>query len=122
MEDSNQEEKQNFLRKNILEKGYDVNQFVSFLKSKKGEAGSDISNWSMPDLYDVVKEFISQNLPNLESDSQLQQNQQLNNSPAVATIQTTGSNQNITLTEEDFGIIVPDYLECLQSEIGRAHV
>ena len=124
MEDSNQEEKQNFLRKNILEKGYDVNQFVSFLKSKKGEAGSDISNWSMPDLYDVVKEFISQNLPSQQLDSEPQQSQpltqsQLNNSPAVATIQTAGLNQNITLTEEDFGIVIPEYLECLKSETNE---
>ena len=124
MEDSEQIEKQNFLRKNILEKGYDVNQFVSFLKSKKGEAGSDISNWSMPDLYDVVKEFISQNLPNQQTDSQPQQTQpltqsQLNNSPAVATIQTAGLNQNITLTEEDFGIVIPEYLECLKSETNE---
>ena len=124
MEDSEQIEKQNFLRKNILEKGYDVNQFVSFLKSKKGEAGSDISNWSMSDLYDVVKEFVSQNLPHLESDSQPQQNQpqsqsQLNSSPAVATIQTAGSNQNITLTEEDFGIVIPEYIECLKSETNE---
>ena len=124
MEDSDQIEKQNFLRKNILEKGYDVNQFVSFLKSKKGEAGSDISNWSMSDLYDVVKEFVSQNLPHLESDSQPQQNQpqsqsQLNSSPAVATIQTAGSNQNITLTEEDFGIVIPEYIECLKSETNE---
>ena len=80
MEDSEQIEKQNFLRKNILEKGYDVSQFVSFLKSKKGEAGSDISNWSMPDLYDVVKEFISQNLPNQQIDSQPQQTQPLTQS------------------------------------------
>ena len=124
MEDSEQIEKQNFLRKNILEKGYDVNQFVSFLKSKKGEAGSDISNWSMPDLYDVVKEFISQNLPSQQLDSEPQQSQpltqsQLNNSPAVATIQTAGLNQNITLTEEDFGIVIPEYLECLKSETNE---
>ena len=124
MEDSEQLEKQNFLRKNILEKGYDGNQFALFLKSKKGEAGSDISNWTMPDLYDVVKEFISQNLPHLEHDSQPQQTQsltqsQLNNSPAVATIQTAGLNQNITLTEEDFGIAIPEYLECLKSETNE---
>ena len=124
MEDSEQIEKQNFLRKNILEKGYDVNQFVSFLKSKKGEAGSDISNWSMPDLYDVVKEFISQNLPSQQLDSEPQQSQpltqsQLNNAPAVATIQTAGLNQNITLTEEDFGIVIPEYLECLKSETNE---
>ena len=37
MEDSSQEEKQNYLRENILEKGYDPNQFVSFLQSKKGK-------------------------------------------------------------------------------------
>ena len=124
MEDSELLEKQNFLRKNILEKGYDGNQFALFLKSKKGEAGSDISNWTMPDLYDVVKEFISQNLPHLEHDSQPQQTQsltqsQLNNSPAVATIQTAGLNQNITLTEEDFGIAIPEYLECLKSETNE---
>ena len=51
-------EKQNYLRQNILDKGYDANEFVSFLISKKGEAASDISNWSMIDLHAVVQEFI----------------------------------------------------------------
>ena len=78
----------------------------------------------MPDLYDVVKEFISQNLPSQQLDSEPQQSQpltqsQLNNSPAVATIQTAGLNQNITLTEEDFGIVIPEYLECLKSETNE---
>ena len=52
-------EKQNYLRINILEKGYDANTFINFLKSKKGEQGEDISNWSMLDLQKVVQEFIS---------------------------------------------------------------
>ena len=124
MEDNNQEEKQNFLRENILEKGYDVNEFVSFLKSKKGEAGSDISNWSMKDLHDVVREFISINSP--QSESEIQQNQSItktenqnrkNSLPTVATIQSPGDNGgSINLTEEDFGIIIPEYLNCLKSE------
>ena len=124
MEDKNQEEKQNFLRENILEKGYDVNEFVTFLKSKKGEAGSDISNWSMNDLHDVVREFISLNAP--QSESEIQQNQsktktenqnRKNSLPTVATIQSPGDNKNsINLTEEDFGIIIPEYLNCLKSE------
>ena len=124
MEDNNQEEKQNFLRENILEKGYDVNEFVSFLKSKKGEAGSDISNWSMKDLHDVVREFISINSP--QSESEIQQNQSItktenqnrkNSLPTVATIQSPGENGgSINLTEEDFGIIIPEYLNCLKSE------
>ena len=52
------EEKQNFLREKILEKGYDVNEFVEFLTRKKGEEGADVSNWSMEDLKIVVNEFI----------------------------------------------------------------
>ena len=31
------EEKQNYLRVNILEKGYDAEDFVAFLTTKKGE-------------------------------------------------------------------------------------
>ena len=35
MEEKEQEEKQNYLRQNILDKGYDANEFVSFLISKR---------------------------------------------------------------------------------------
>ncbi len=42
MTEKEQEEKQNYLRQNILDKGYDANDFVSFLQSKKGEGASDI--------------------------------------------------------------------------------
>ena len=57
--DSTQEEKQIFLRQNILDKGYDTNLFVEFLMDKKGEEGADVGNWTMNDLKIVVKEFIS---------------------------------------------------------------
>ena len=52
------EEKQNFLREKILEKGYDANEFVQFLTDKKGPDGADVSNWVMDDLILVVNEFI----------------------------------------------------------------
>ena len=55
--DNNQKEKQNYLRKKILEKGLDPGKFVEFLQEKKGEDGDDISNWTMEDLKIVVKEF-----------------------------------------------------------------
>ena len=58
-DDSSQEEKQIFLRENILDKGYDTNMFVDFLIGKKGEDGADVGNWTMNDLKIVVKEFIS---------------------------------------------------------------
>ena len=44
------QEKQNYLRQNIMDAGYDTNSFVEFLVNKKGEAGADVSNWSFPDL------------------------------------------------------------------------
>ena len=53
------EEKQNFLRNNILDKGYDANVFVEFLIDKKGPDGADISNWELNDLENVVNEFIN---------------------------------------------------------------
>ena len=129
MEDTSKEEKQNFLRENILEKGYDINQFISFLQSQKGEAGVDISNWSINDLNIVVKEFISKNSIEPESEPQqpeeqlsqpnqnIEQNQQ-NNAQTTSNISQNsvkGKNR-ITLTEEDFGLIIPKYIECLKSE------
>ena len=123
MEDSSQEEKQNFLRTNILEKGYDVNQFVAFLQSKKGEAGSDISKWSMDDLQEVVREFIFKakllSNPHLDPNQLMDSSQEINNVPPSTTVTNPVSDINqipITLSDEDFGIVVPEYLDCLKSE------
>ena len=52
------EEKQEYLRQNILEKGFDANLFADYLITKKGEDGADIGSWSMEDLRKVVEEFI----------------------------------------------------------------
>ena len=60
-DDATKEEKQGFLREKILDKNYDVNQFIQFLTDKKGEEGADVSNWSMHDLKIVVSEFIQLN-------------------------------------------------------------
>ena len=62
------EEKQNFLREKILDKGYDTSQFVQFLTAKKGEDGADVANWTMEDLIQVVNEFIKLNGGEVEED------------------------------------------------------
>ena len=62
------EEKQNFLREKILDKGYDTSQFVQFLTEKKGEDGADVANWTMEDLIQVVNEFIKLNGGEVEED------------------------------------------------------
>ena len=146
MEDTTQEDKQNYLRENILEKGYDVNMFITFLKLKKGEEGADIENWSMPDLQNVVQEFINlnqigqQNQPinnninntlfNQTNDHNNNMNSQTNKMYAKNNNMNPQSNQvneqnnqsqiseNLgSLKEEDFGIIIPDFIECRKSEI-----
>ena len=62
MSDSDSElEKQNYLRENILNKGYEAEHFVSYLTSKKGEEGVDLSNWSLDELKNVVQEYITAN-------------------------------------------------------------
>ena len=52
-----QEIKQSYLRKEILEKNYDANLFLEFLITKKGEIASDINNWTIEELKTVVSEF-----------------------------------------------------------------
>ena len=54
-------EKQAFLRENILEKGYDAEDFMKLLQSKKGELGLDLASWSMDELREAVKEFTNEN-------------------------------------------------------------
>ena len=58
MEDNTEEEKQNYLRENILEKGYDAEDFVSYLTIKKGDDGVNLSNWTLEELKSLVQEYI----------------------------------------------------------------
>ena len=124
-DDISQEEKQNFLRENILDKGYDVNEFVSFLKSKKGEEGADIANWSMVDLYEVVQEFVDQNKtegaskPQTINQSKTMNPQKTDNPPKITPrriLSTKEPDTNPTLNDEDYGIIIPEHLKCQKSE------
>ena len=52
-------QKQLFLRENILDKGYNADNFMNLLHSKKGESGLDLNNWTMDELSSVVSEFTS---------------------------------------------------------------
>lgn len=54
------EKKQNYLIKNIIEKGEDAEKFSDFLASKK-ENGRDISNWTYEELIITVDEYKSKN-------------------------------------------------------------
>ena len=64
--------KQAFLRENVLEMGYDADEFMSFLQMKKGENGLDLNNWNMEELINVVNDFIKskKNIPTSDEDTQ----------------------------------------------------
>ena len=63
MEDDDLNEKQTFLRENILEQGYDAEEFMKLLQDKKGESGLDLMSWNMDELKDAVNEFIKDKSP-----------------------------------------------------------
>ena len=113
------EEKQDYLRENILEKGYDTNMFIDFLKSKKGEDGENIDNWTLEDLREVVKEFTSlaenpnpvqEEKPEVKKEPEVEQN------PPPLTKTNNTSNDEPGLKDEEFGIVIPDYTKCQQIE------
>ena len=51
------ENKQAFLRSEILDKGFDGNEFFNYLISLKGEEGGDLNSWAFPELQSIVKQF-----------------------------------------------------------------
>ena len=119
MEDNTAEEKQNYLRVNILDKGYDTNKFIEFLKSKKGEDGADITNWTMEDLKNIVKEFISLiSKEEANGNNPFQEDNQGNTQTSTAYPSNelnSNSNSNNEIwgeKDEDFGIILPQFENC----------
>jgi hypothetical protein len=49
--------KQNYLRTEVLEKGYDANDFVEYLISMKGEEAGNVENWTIEELALAVIEY-----------------------------------------------------------------
>jgi len=47
------EEKQNYLRTEILEKNYDADEFLQYLVSKKGDDAADLDLWTFDELKKV---------------------------------------------------------------------
>ena len=52
-------DKQNYLKTEILDKGYDTQTFIDYLKSGK-EGGDDVNNWTMEELK-TVSHLLSNN-------------------------------------------------------------
>lgn len=51
------EAKQQYLRKEIIDKGYDPDVFSKYIVDQKGEDGFDLENWAMNELAALVSNF-----------------------------------------------------------------
>ena len=51
------EAKQNYLRQEIIEKGFSPDEFANFLSKTKGEDSADLNSYSLEDLQDIVRKF-----------------------------------------------------------------
>lgn len=57
------EEKQKYLYENIIQKDYNPEEFVDFIKQYK-ENGENIENWELEELKKIVDKFISKDKNN----------------------------------------------------------
>ena len=79
MEDSEIQAKQSLLQSEIIEKNYDKTAFINFCLSKK-ENGDDLNNWTIDELTEIVKEFVS-----TQSEGQAQTEQKVDDVKAEPT-------------------------------------
>ena len=71
-------EKQEYLRINILEKGYNGEEFMNYLQTLKGDEGLQIENWPKNDLIKAVQDYIKIN-PKNEDNNQINDENNQNN-------------------------------------------
>ena len=56
-ENNDQQQKQQYLRENILDKGYDANEFMEYFKESSGIQEINLNDYTMENLIDVVNGF-----------------------------------------------------------------
>ena len=65
-------EKQNLIREEIINKGYDSIQFIEYLIQCKGPGGENINSWSVQDLKYAIKDFIELNKSNSKNENNVE--------------------------------------------------
>ena len=117
-DETEKKEKQEYLRINILEKGYDADEFMNYLQILKGEKGLEINNWSKNDLIKAVHDFISINpkeIKNSQNENIIrdQDNGQINNNENGNSnaIHQANDNDNCKV-DNDIKFVEEEYINC----------
>ena len=117
-------EKQEYLRINILEKGYNADEFMDYLQALRGEKGLEIQNWSKNDLVKAVLEFIR--IKNVGKEENIFENEEKKNikinenNSGNNDIKNDNNIQNIDVNNNNNYnniLIGEEYLKCKSSEI-----
>ena len=132
--DESIQEKQAYLRENVLEKAYDADEFMSYLQLKKGESGLDLNNWTMYELKNAVKDFIDDKDKETEKDeeintdlskiNELDEENEINETLRQSQIKEALNNDNINIQENNILIPMPnnqnelDIEKCQLSEVS----
>ena len=127
MEEDTLEQKQQYLRENILEKGYDPNKFSEFLTMKMGETGMDLENWPLNELYEATNEFIriekeneqkKVNEQNVEKEEEIIEEKEIQNIELKDDDQN-GKKLNIVIEEKPNEILMEEKKEDKEEEKGN---
>ena len=126
MDDDDIQSKQAYLRENVLEKGYDADDFMSFLQMKKGENGLDLSNWTMKELTKAVNEFIKEKDDQEEENAIQNKIEELDEEYVIPQDEKSSegkdsiNNNNINLNENNNNMV--EILSNLNDDIGKCQI
>lgn len=99
--------KQNFLREEIIDKGYSPENFSEFVSTLRDDGNFDLESWSMGDLIQIVNYYKNQShkaleeKQNNENQQNNQENQSSNNQPNENEYPPAQPHQNETLAKEN---------------------
>ena len=77
--DSDIEAKKDLLKREILDNNYDQNKFIEFCISQK-ENGDDLSQWTLEELQEIIKQFTSSQKDNIENNININSEKKENDS------------------------------------------
>ena len=75
--DSIIEKKQDYLRNEIIEKGFSPDDFINYLTKLKGENAYDLNEWSLDELQKVVQQYKASQNPEKQEEQKVEQKEEI---------------------------------------------